>query len=131
MVFLAMTLGWFIATIITGSAVLRLGITIVVFYQTIVFLVSFFKIRSLISEVRTSNQFRPNNFLLILNLITFISEALTYGASFIFLILATNKSPDDCRIQTALSLSFDLLYFTNMAQLTLTSYMNIIFSHPL
>ena len=130
MVFLAMSLGWFVATIITGSAEWRLGINIVFFYQTIVFVVSIFKIRSLISEVRTPIQFKPNHCLLILNLITFITEALTYGASFVFGILANNRQ-DDCRIQTAFSFFYDLIWLNILARITLTSYMNIKFSHPL
>ena len=129
-IFLAMTSGWLIASVITGDKNWRLSISIVFCYQTIVFLVSLLKIRSLISEVKTPDQFKPNHCLLILNLLTFIFEALTYGASFAFGLLVSSHK-ENCLNIEAYSFSYDLLWLNILMRCLITSYMNIKFSHSL
>ena len=77
--FVAMTSVWFLASLITGNFVWRMTINLVLFYMTIVFLFSLWRIRSLIKKLNKDTSFKPNTALLNLNLVTFAMESIVFA----------------------------------------------------
>lgn len=82
-IFYTMTLAWFILSVLSGSLIIRFSINIVFIFLTLVFLVSLYRIKSLIQKVNNVKHFETNHRLLNLNLVTFIVEGFTYGTVFI------------------------------------------------
>ena len=52
---------WFLASLITGSFLWRMGINVVFFYITVIFMIGLLKIKSFIVKINTKGQFKPNH----------------------------------------------------------------------
>ena len=87
--FYSMTSVWFVFSAISGNLSVRVFIALIFIYITVVFMVSLFKIRSLINRVNTCRTLQTNHRLLNLNLVTSAAEGLFYGASFILSVVLT------------------------------------------
>ena len=69
---------WFFASVITGSFLWRMGINVVFFYITVIFMIGLLSIKSFIAKINTKDQFKPNHQLMNVNLGTFTGEFVIY-----------------------------------------------------
>ena len=126
---------WFTASCITGSFLVRMGVSFVFFYVSVVFLVSILRIRQTLARVKPAVDVQTNKILINLSLVTFFGEAVIFFVLFT-LSLIQNLDHDAteeelCKTSLALTITYWFMWVNVTARSCLTSYMNIKFSKSL
>ena len=126
------TTTWFIGTIITGDLSWRCNYNFIEIVIAIVLLVSIQRIRSIISSTKTMSKVESNKFLLNIYIASYIVQILfqvcLQTLSIVLVNYDKNNYKKQCRILLAFETSQIVKWLSNIACISLTSYMNIKFS---
>ena len=135
MAFTLLTAVWFVISALTGSFVWRMGIDMLFFFITTVFLVALLKIKKMILSVNKTNKFKPNVALMNWNFCLFAFESLIYLIVFILATQVSNSNGDkdtsECRVIVSFDVSYWFLWLALISRTAITSYMNVKFSQEL
>ena len=78
---------WFLVSAVTGKFLWRMSVNLLSLFTTVIYVVSLLRIKRIISQINNRQQFKPNIFLMNLNLYTFALEVVTFGAIFVLAIM--------------------------------------------